>query len=84
MTYVATAATLGTFSESDTTPFGSYVDYILDDKVRKEDEGGREDEGEEEEGGFRLALSLSVETLVMHGLVSRFIRVSFSFSIPFS
>jgi len=31
-----------TFSESDTTPFGSYVDYILDDKVRREDEGGRE------------------------------------------
>lgn len=33
MTYVATAATLGTFSETASTPFGSYVDYILDDKV---------------------------------------------------
>lgn len=33
MTYVATAATLGTFSEAASTPFGSYVDYILDDKV---------------------------------------------------
>lgn len=45
VTYVATAATLGTFSpdgpagaaeataEAGGTPFGSYVDYILDDKV---------------------------------------------------
>lgn len=43
VTYVATAATLGTFSpenaaaeaaalEAAGTPFGSYVDYILDDK----------------------------------------------------
>ena len=36
VTYVATAATLGTFSPEQTeapgTPFGSYVDYILDDK----------------------------------------------------
>ncbi|TFJ87172.1 hypothetical protein NSK_001504 [Nannochloropsis salina CCMP1776] len=32
VTYVATAATLGTFSETASTPFGSYVDYILDDK----------------------------------------------------
>lgn len=43
VTYVATAATLGTFSTFGSaeqeaagagTPFGSYVDYILDDKVR--------------------------------------------------
>ena len=35
VTYVATAATLGTASETGTNgvPFGSYVDYILDDKV---------------------------------------------------
>lgn len=33
VTYVATAATLGTFSETEAMPFGSYVDYILDDKV---------------------------------------------------
>jgi hypothetical protein len=39
VTFVATSATLSTFAEEGQEmakghPFGSYVDYILDDKVR--------------------------------------------------
>jgi hypothetical protein len=40
VTYVANAATLSTFAEHGAEgargfPFGTYVDYILDDKVRR-------------------------------------------------